>query len=171
MDPSREARLRTLAHEFSPAIANYLRRRAYPLTESDVEDMVEEVLLVTWRRLDDVTEGFELPWMIGVASNVLNNARRKHSRRRRMQSKLRPQPDASSAEDVVVANDQLRRALNRLTPSEREVLLLRYWDGFDVPAIATILSISPGAAAVRLSRSAERLREGFHDASPIDVTD
>ena len=60
-------RLRKLALEHSPKVASYLNRRAYPLSEADLEDLLEEVLVVTWRRIDDVPEGFELPWMIGVA--------------------------------------------------------------------------------------------------------
>jgi len=158
---SREDRLRDLARRATPAVATYLARRAYPLTSSDIDDLVEEVLVVTWRRLDHVPEGAEVAWMIGVARNLLQNARRKHSRRMNAQHKLSPTRDDASAEDHVIANEQLRAALAALREQDREVLLLHYWEGLEAPALAVVLGISAGAAATRLSRASARLREAF----------
>jgi RNA polymerase sigma-70 factor (ECF subfamily) len=159
-----DERLRKLAHEHSPKIASYLKRRAYPLSEADLEDLLEEVLEVVWRRIGDVPERFELPWMIGVARNVLNNARRKDHRRRAMQSRLTPLGDTSSAEDQVIADAELNRALSRLKPSDREVLLLHFWDGLDVEELAVALSITRNNAKVRLSRAMSRLRAFLAEA-------
>ena len=153
-----DERLRKLAHEHSPKIASYLKRRSYPLSEADLDDLLEEVLEVAWRRLDDVPDGFELPWMIGVARNVLSNARRKDQRRRAMQSRLRPLEDTSSAEDHMIADAELNRALTRLKPREREVLLLHFWEGLDVEELGVALSITRNNAKVRLSRATARLR-------------
>ena len=50
----RRPALESLASTHSAAIANYLRRRLYPLSPSDLDDLVEEVLLVVWRRIDAV---------------------------------------------------------------------------------------------------------------------
>jgi RNA polymerase sigma-70 factor, ECF subfamily len=168
---SRDERLRSLARDFTPQVASYLYRRAYPLTTAEIDDLVEEVLVIVWRRLDDVPEGAELPWMIGVARNVLNNARRKHSRRRSAHERLRPRGDAASAEDSVAANEQLRDALGALGEADREILLLHYWDGFDAAALAASFSISEGAAATRLSRATERFRTAFARAAGHDVKD
>ncbi len=153
-----DERLKKLAYEHSPKIASYLKRRAYPLTEADLDDLLEEVLEVAWRRIDDIPAGFEVPWLIGVARNALNNARRKDHRRRAMQSRLTPIVDTSSAEDQVIADAELDRALSRLKPNDREVLLLHFWDGFDVGELAVALSITRNNAKVRLSRATSRLR-------------
>lgn len=168
MGPSPEDRLRELAHAHLSDVAAYLRRRAYPLSAAEIDDLVEEVLVVVWRRLDDVPEGYELPWMIGVARNLLNNARRKISRRRRAHDRLTPGGDAASAEDEVIANEQLRLALASLSESERELLLLHYWEGLDGGALAVALEISPGAAATRLSRATARLRDAYRDVARSD---
>lgn len=161
MGVSREDRLRDLARRGTPAVGAYLARRAYPLSSADIDDLVEEVLVVTWRRLDDVPEGAEVAWMIGVARNVLQNARRKHSRRLNAQRKLTPTGDEASAEDHVIANEQLRDALATLREEDREVLLLHYWDGLDAAALAVVLGVTSGAAATRLSRASTQLRESF----------
>ena len=106
---SREDRLRDLARRATPAVATYLARRAYPLSSADVDDLVEEVLVVTWRRLDDVPDGAEVAWMIGVARNLLQNARRKHSRRANAHSKLTATgPDASAEDHEMCIRDRPR---------------------------------------------------------------
>ena len=165
MGTPRDERLGELARRCTPEVARYLRRRAYPLNDADIEDLVEEVLEIAWRRLDDVPSGAELSWMIGVARNVLNNARRKDSRRRRQLSQMRPRGLASSAEENVVANEQLREALASLSALDQEVLFLHYWESFNTDAIATALKISKGASATRLSRASTRLQEAFEENS------
>jgi RNA polymerase sigma-70 factor (ECF subfamily) len=160
---SREDRLRDLAQRATPAVANFLARRAYPLSNADIDDLVEEVLVVTWRRLDDVPPGAEIAWMIGVARNLLNNARRKHSRRENAHHKLTPVGHDASAEDHVIANEQLRGALASLRADDQEVLLLHFWEGLDAEALAVVLGVSPGAAATRLSRASARLRAVFEE--------
>jgi RNA polymerase sigma factor (sigma-70 family) len=170
MSEQREDRLRTLAHQFLPEVANYLTRHSYLLTPSDVDDLTEEVLVIAWRRLDDITEGSELPWMIGVARNLLNNARRKHTRRRVVFSRLVPLDDLPSVEDQVVANEQLRRAFLRLSARDQEILFLHHWEGLDVNSLAIALSLSAGATKARLSRATVRLHRGFDDSLHVDVS-
>ncbi len=156
---SRETRLERLAREHSVAVANYLRRRLYPLSPSDLDDLVEEVLVVVWRRIDSVPADAELPWMIGVARNVLNNARRRQNTRDTYAATVVPVRSDSSAEEYVVADMAVREALSALSEADREVLLLHFWDGLDPGALATVLSVSSNAAAVRLSRAQVRFRE------------
>ncbi len=164
MAASREQRLEHLAREHSPAVANYLRRRLYPLSPADLDDLVEEVLVVCWRRIDAVPADAELPWMIGVARNVLNNARRSQNRRSAFVATLSPVEADASAEDYVVADTSIREALVAMSESDREILLLHFWDGLDASQLATVLSVTTNAAAVRLSRAQSRFKENFTKA-------
>lgn len=161
MASSRERRFRVLADEATAPIVAYLRRRLYPLSAADLDDLVEEVLLVAWRRLDDVPAGAEIPWLIGVARNVLRNALRKQRRISLLQARLRPREPDAAAEDYVIADEGVREALGSLSEDDREILFLHFWDGRSAVEIATILSISSNAAAVRLSRALERFRQSF----------
>jgi RNA polymerase sigma-70 factor, ECF subfamily len=154
----RERRLETLAREHSPAVANYLRRRLYPLSPGDLDDLVEEVVLVVWRRLDDVPADAEAAWMIGVARNVLANARRRQNRRDAYTASLAPRGATASAEEHVVADLAVAEALAGLSEADREILVLHFWDGLDPGQLATALSVSTNAAAVRLSRAQARFR-------------
>jgi RNA polymerase sigma-70 factor (ECF subfamily) len=154
-----EDRFTRLVREHSPAVGNYLRRRLYPLSPADLDDLVEETLLVVWRRLDDVPDDAELPWMIGVARNVLRNARRSKNRRVAFEATLTPSRDEPSAEESVVADTTVREALSSLGDDDREFLLLHAWDGLDTHELAKLYAISTNAAAVRLSRAQRRFRE------------
>jgi RNA polymerase sigma-70 factor (ECF subfamily) len=153
-----------------PQVATYVARRSYPLNAADVEEVVGEVLEVAWRRLDDVPIGAEVAWMIGVARNLINNARRKQGRRRSAEKKLHPGRGAPSAEDEMIADDQLRRAFQALDADDRELLLLHYWDGLDAAALAVVFDVTPGAAATRLSRASARMRDGFGEMSTTSDT-
>ena len=161
MGASHDDRFRRLVRENSPEIANYLRRRLYPLTTGDLDDLVEETLVVVWRRLDDVPIDAERPWIIGVARNVLRNARRAQNRRHAFEQSLAPTPHDPSAEDFVVADASVRDALQSLNDDDREILMLNAWDGLEPADLAITLSITTNAAAVRLSRARSRFREAF----------
>ncbi len=158
MAPRDEVRFRRLVDEHAGAVGNYLRRRLYPVSPADLDDLVEETLLVVWRRLEDVPADAERPWMIGVARNVLRNARRSSVRRRALQATLRPVPDDPPAEERVVADVALVQARASLSDDDREIVTLNAWDGLEPRDLAAHLGISANAAAVRLSRARGRLR-------------
>lgn len=159
MGATEEDRFARLVHEHAAAVANYLRRRLYPLSASDLDDLVEETMLVVWRRLDRVPPDAELPWMLGVARNVLRNARRSKNRRSAFEATLRSTSTDPSAEEFVIADLSVREALASLSEDDREILLLNAWDGLDTHALGVYFVISTNAAAVRLSRAQSRFRE------------
>ena len=150
-----------LALEATPPIGAYLRRRLYPLAAADLDDLVEEVLLIAWRRFDDIPSDAQIPWLIGVARNVLRNAVRKQRRISTLESHLRPAPPDAAAEDYVIADQSVREALGSLSDDDREILLLHFWDGRTSVEIGVIFGITTNAAAVRLSRAQERFRRNF----------
>lgn len=165
MRAQRERRFRIVTDEATPAIGAYIKRRIYPLSFSDVDDLVEEVLIIAWRRLDDIPTGAEVPWLIGVARNVLRNAHRKFRRGQDVTSHLaRPYHD-SSAEDNFIADEGVRDALESLSEDDRDVILLHAWDGRSTAEIGLILGLSTNAAAVRLSRAQARFRQNFASVS------
>jgi RNA polymerase sigma-70 factor (ECF subfamily) len=158
---AREQRFREIAESGTPAVAAYLRRRLDPLTSGDLDDLIGEVLTVTWRRLDDVPAGYECPWMIGVAGNVLRNAKRARRRRQNAETSLQPSQPGDCAESAALAAADIREALSSLRPTEREVLLLHLWDGLDPAAIAVVLSTSERAIESRLARSRKKVRSAL----------
>ncbi len=150
-----------MVRDYESAVGNYLRRRLYPLSDADLDDLVAETFTIVWRRFDAMPRDAELPWIIGVARNVLHNAQRSRHRRIVHEGALRVRGDASSTEDIVVADERVRHALQALRADEREALLLHAWDGLSVADVARVLGVSADAAAVRLSRARHRFRALF----------
>ena len=158
----RRARFEALAAEVWAPLQRFLARRAVP---QDAEDVLADVLLVLWRRLDDVPTDGALPYSDAVAHRCLANARRGQERRLTLLRRLRDEPPVAPAadEDPAVAE-----ALGRLRPQEQEVLRLWAWEGLEARDIAVVLGVTPNAAAVRLSRARAALRDelGKDPAAP-----
>jgi len=150
----RRDRFESLAREVWGPLQRYLSRRASP---ADAEDVLAEVLLVLWRRLDDVPRDTPLPWAYKVAQGCLANARRSQERRLKLVRRLRDEPPVTPpGEDPV-----LQRALDGLRATDQEVLRLWAWEGLEAKDIAVVLGCSPNAAAVRLSRARQALRDAL----------
>ncbi|NCT92196.1 sigma-70 family RNA polymerase sigma factor [Cellulomonas sp. APG4] len=146
------------------AVHRYFARRA---PAADVQDLAADVLATAWRRRDDVPDGAELPWLYRTAGFVLANHRRKG----------RPTPvehlpdvaDDTDPADLAVADDEVRRALARLSARDRQVLLLNAWEGLDGQQLAEVLGISRGGADAALSRARARLRAAWADDDADDA--
>jgi RNA polymerase sigma-70 factor (ECF subfamily) len=174
-DPEREKRFRSLAELVAEPVRRYLARRTDPATAAEV---LNETLLVCWRRLDEVGgssagSGSDeaVPWAIVVARNLLANAQRAERRRNRLVGKIIAlDPPASVIDDVPSreGDDALIHALARLRSADAELLRLWAWDRLESPQLATVLGISANAAAIRLHRAKARLRaELLNSQKPV----
>lgn len=159
-DERRRARFRALFQAESRALLGYaLRRTGRP---EDAADVVAEVFLVAWRRVDDVPAGDEARlWLYGVARRVVANHRRGARRRERLGDLLRhevrvalpPEPDREDA-----TADAVRAALGRVPADDRELLHLTAWEGLTPTQIATVTGAPPATVRTRLHRARRRLR-------------
>src|SRR5581483_383183 len=132
--------------QHADAVRNYVRRRA---PADLVEDVVSDVFLVCWRRLDDVPRQ-ALPWLYAVARKTLANERRKRSRSVHL-------PAERSYEPEPVGDSVLAAAFAELSDNDREVLRLVAWEGLSLRDAARALECSPVACRVRYHRAKSRL--------------
>lgn len=131
------------------------------------EDLVSIVFLQAWRRLDKpLPRGKELPWLFGIATNVVRNRRRaerRHAAALRRVPKASPEPSFADDSDQRVDDDELMgRALGlvaRLPRREQEVFALCAWAELSYEDAAIALRIPVGTVRSRLSRARARLRE------------
>lgn len=145
--------------EVAEPVRRYLARRTDPDT---AEEAFAEVLLVCWRRVDDLPAD-PLPWVYVVARNCLANAERSRRRRNRLAGRLRSleRPAAVPGPSEEPDHTVLHEALARLRPADAEVLRLWAWEDLSPGQIATVLGVSENAAAIRLHRAKHRLRESL----------
>lgn len=149
------------------AIYNYCFRRSGDW--SLAEDLMSVTFLVAWRRRQQICieAGSALPWLYGIATNVLRNQRRSLFRYRSALGRLpveRPdEPDF--ADDVGERLDDLSKMrelihlLEKLPRHEQDVIALCSWSQLSYEEAACALDIPVGTVRSRLSRGRNRLRE------------
>lgn len=151
----RNTRLELLFRQYSSRLLDYAHSRGMSWAES--EDVVAEVYVVCWRRLDDVPSD-ALPWLFGVARKVVANRHRSHRRRDALRERAErnlptfSQDIPSDGRDAV-----LLEALRQLSERDREILLLVGWDGLSHQEAARALGCKSIALRVRLFRAKDRL--------------
>jgi RNA polymerase sigma-70 factor (ECF subfamily) len=144
------------------AIHRYVARR---LGTSEADDLVGETFLIALQnrhRYRDSPAG-ALPWLYGIATNLIRRRRRDEVRQYRAYSRSVPGesldgPDLLEAEvtarvDARSASRALAGALARLRQVDRDVLLLFAWEDLSYPQIADALNIPVGTVASRLHRT------------------
>jgi RNA polymerase sigma-70 factor (ECF subfamily) len=157
-----QERFEWLYRECADQVHAYARRRSDAVTADEV---VAEVFLVAWRRLDRVP-GEALPWLLAVARRVLANQRRSARRAAALRDRLGESftPPGLGADDQGVLS-----ALAALGERDREVLLLIAWEGLSQAEVAEVLAIGRPAVATRLHRARQRLADaiGAQDGSGL----
>lgn len=150
------------------ALFGYACRRAD--TVEDAADVVSEVFLVAWRRLDEVPAGAQARmWLFGVARLALQNLQRGQRRRDQLGDALLAAVRENYAEDPghwmirSEGTDQVRAALARLPDADRELICLVAWEELTPTQAARLLGINAAAARTRLSRARRRLRQELND--------
>lgn len=147
------------------AVLAYARRRA---RSAVADDVLSDVFVVAWRRLDDLPPD-PRPWLLACARSALGNHRRAERRRLRLIERLAtvlPPPARGINDGGMVAG-----ALASLKERDREALLLTAWEGLSVEQAAAVLGCSPEAFRKRSERARKRLasalRGSKEDATPI----
>jgi RNA polymerase sigma-70 factor (ECF subfamily) len=150
----------------SRTVYNYCFRRT--ANWSVAEDLTSLVFLEGWRRRGEVqfVDGRVLPWLLGVATNLIRNRWRTARRQRAALARLAPaEPQADFAEDLLdrlADQEQMRRVLahlRRLPRAMQDVLALCVWSELSYEEAAVALGIPVGTVRSRLSRARTRLAE------------
>jgi RNA polymerase sigma-70 factor (ECF subfamily) len=150
-----ERQFEELYHEYADRVHAYALRRTTPATADDV---VSEVFLVAWRRLDAVpTDPY--PWLLGVARRVLANRRRGEARVSALQVRLAA--EQRPIDDDGASNERVLVALEQLSERDRELLTLTTWEELGPEELADVLGVRRGTVAVRLHRARQRFAEAL----------
>jgi RNA polymerase sigma-70 factor (ECF subfamily) len=143
-----------LYEQYAGAVHRYALRRSDRQT---AEEVTAQVFVVAWRRRSDIPTD-ALPWLYGVARRALADQRRGEARRRRLSERLRGAAIDEVSTTPELRDHRLTEALRRLSPADREALLLRYWEELEPAQIARATGCSRTTMSVRLHRARSRLR-------------
>lgn len=175
-DPDRELVEKALAEHpdgtrwFTELVARHWGRvwslcQAILLSPHDAEDAAQAAFLKAHRHLG--TYRFEstfVAWLARVARNAALDALARRTRERDARGSVGADPgllrlwSPAGAPDPTRRYLDLRRALARLEPADRMVLLLRETEGVPYAEIAEWLEMTPGAVRMRALRARRRMR-------------
>lgn len=157
-------------------VHRYLTRR---VGSAEADDLVSATFLTAFEQRGRFDSGRSpsgaLPWLLGIATNLVHNHRRAEMRRWRVlaENGLEP-PEPSPADRVAARVDakavarSLTGALAALKPRDRDALLLFAWADLTYEEIATAMGIPVGTVRSRIHRARSRLRAALERTAHRD---
>jgi RNA polymerase sigma factor (sigma-70 family) len=128
------------------------------------DDLAADTFLEAFRGRHryDSTAACALPWLYGIATNLLRRHWREERAQYRAWERAGADPMTTESHDEAVASKvtaaALAGTLARLTARERDVLFLVVWGELSYAETATALDIPVGTVRSRLNRARMRLR-------------
>ncbi len=149
---------------YGPTIFAYMR--LHVSSREDAEDLTAEVFAAAWEHdnLSGLERKEQLAWLRRVARNKLVDSYRRQARRPVVSLETVADSiyeDESRAPEWVAERheevEQLRRAIEQLSPAQQQVLQLRYSSGLPFADIAILLDKREDAVRQMLSRAIAHL--------------
>jgi RNA polymerase sigma-70 factor, ECF subfamily len=157
-----ESALRTVIELYGGPVHGMARRViAEP---SLAEEVAQDTFLALWRRPGafDPGRGSLQSFLLGVARNkAIDLVRREESVKRKkesLESEMKASPAETTGSPGIEERHEVRDALARLSPVQREALVLAYFGGRTYREVAEELDIPEGTAKTRLRDGLIRLR-------------
>lgn len=135
------------------AIYAYAARR---VGEQVADEIAAETFLVAWRRWEAVPAA-PLPWLYGVARNLVARHRTASGKQRVTKAALAQDRPAAQPDFHESGDHALWEAWERLRPPDQEVLSLVAWEELPVADAARVIGCSAAVFSVRLHRARRRL--------------
>jgi RNA polymerase sigma factor (sigma-70 family) len=130
-------------------------RTAFLITgdREDARDLAQDAFALAWRKWAEVSQ-LDHPgaWLQRTVAFLSLNWRRRRNTERRKE--FYPSPPS----DVDEVGLDLREALQQLTPSQRAVVVLRYYADLSVEQVAQAVGKRPGTIRALSSQALSRLR-------------
>jgi RNA polymerase sigma-70 factor (ECF subfamily) len=127
------------------------------------QDAVQDTLIRAWRSLPGLRDPATFDhWLHSLVAHACIDLTRKR-RRRVVELELSPLDVAAALDETaqVADRDLLDRALARLEPEQRAILVLHFYLDLPLPKVARLLGIPGGTAKSRLHRSLGVLRSSM----------
>ncbi|WSQ14601.1 sigma-70 family RNA polymerase sigma factor [Streptomyces sp. NBC_01231] len=136
------------------------------------EDITSETFTVAWRRVRDIPQP-ALPWLLGVARNLVRELRRRDSQQYALAAAEAQRISSSARTDVgdvaadVTDREAALQALASLSDADRELLTLIAWHGLSAKQAARVLGCTTATLTVRLHRARRRLEKALEPAHQV----
>ncbi|WEK60032.1 MAG: sigma-70 family RNA polymerase sigma factor [Candidatus Microbacterium colombiense] len=124
--------------------------------EHEVSEIVSDVFLLAWKKLDP-SRPLGLIWLLRAADNKLKDRERSRRARERAWEAVHT-VYAAPSEESLLDSLAVRHAIDTvLTPRERQIVMLSYWDQLAAGEVAQVLRCSQASVWTTLSRARKKL--------------
>lgn len=134
------------------------------MDNQEAEDAVQDILFKAYRHLGSYRGGNAMSWLYKIAATHCATLLRKKGRRERLMSMLSAMSGGTekSAEQAFADSAGVRLDwLGRLSPAEREIVVLRVLADMPFEEIARVAGIRPAAARKRYERAKSKLQQNY----------
>jgi RNA polymerase sigma-70 factor, ECF subfamily len=140
--------------------------RKFQVPEVDAEALAHEVFFSYLKRKDEIRNLHA--WLIGAICHACRYFWRQNGRRTEQldhgQAMLRPDPASAGILDRLPAQIAARDALEALPPRYREILRLRYFEGYSIREIADSLGVTAKYTQKLVAKCLRRAEQTFNTA-------
>jgi RNA polymerase sigma-70 factor (ECF subfamily) len=139
---------------------------------ADAEDLTQQTFLQAWQAIGRYRPGTTpfIAWLLTISQRLAINHHRQTPATTDLASteRLVEDDDPAVALTTSVTRDAVRRAILRLSPERRDVIILRFIEGFAVSEVAVALGKAPNTISVLQHRALADLRKSL--GSPVPDT-
>jgi RNA polymerase sigma factor (sigma-70 family) len=155
-------RFSAIFEQYVVEISRFMRRR---VPSAAVDDLVAETFIAAFKARGGYDQGrpFALPWLYGIATNIIRHYFRDASRRHQLELKLdrieEPTDGGMGEADARFESDRLRALLMQIDGKSRDSLMLFACEGLSYEDVAQALGVPLGTVRSRIHRARGQLRE------------
>ncbi|WP_129645546.1 RNA polymerase sigma factor [Peristeroidobacter agariperforans] len=160
---SRNERLTRWFESWRGAMKRWLSSRS-SMQSADLDDVAQEVFLRLLRYSDDAVVEYPQSYLFRIATNVVNEWRERarnslpHDDVWLSDLQIEPEAEPESSVEHDLVNVHVRRAVSRLPPRQRQVLLLHIREDLTYKQIAAKLKLTPRVVRRDIARAYAELR-------------
>ncbi len=153
-----------LVERHAPALARFAASLTSSIDRGQVDELVQDTFVRAFQSIAEFRGESSLrTWLFTIERRLLLDRRR--AERRRPDADEIDERDAATeytALDSLVAGEteaRIRRALDRLSPMQRNVFMLRVTEGLSYKEIAGVIGTTEGAARVHYHNAMRAIKE------------
>ncbi|MDX1625080.1 MAG: sigma-70 family RNA polymerase sigma factor [Wenzhouxiangellaceae bacterium] len=145
----------------------------------EAEDVVQDVFIRAWDRLDELEAGREIAWLVTCTRNASLDLLRGRTRQGALLRSVHDaRPGGSDRTDAVQPDDRLqaeerartlRGRIRSMPEPGRSLLILRDLQDLDVATVARALDLSPNQVKVYTHRARRALRKELRELDREDA--
>ena len=149
---------------YYPRLNRFLSRMAGAASQAVVPGLINEVMFVVWNKAGTYNHTSKVSsWVFGIALRIAKKQLSKQSGYESREQQLPPETEAAVVsadhwESKLESSDLLNKAIAQLSPEQKAVIELTYFNGLHYSEIAEIMDCPENTVKTRMFHARQRLR-------------